>query len=211
MNTWITSDTHFGHNNIIKFCARPFKDAIEMDEHLILNWNRCVRPDDIVIHLGDFSMSEQALQRVARRLNGRKFLILGNHDYPHPAHKKGRKPELQAKYLEKYKQHFEKVDLESSVTFPENGTIKLAHLPYTDPNDLNGEYKVRHAEHRLPDEGMGLWCGHVHEKWLFRRTLKGTPMLNVGIDAPGAPWSGQYRPASIDEVLKLWMDKLKTE
>lgn len=80
-NIWIISDTHFGHNNIIKYCDRPFKDIDEMDEKMIENWNRVVKPGDKVYHLGDVYMGsgERFLKKFAR-LNGRKRLVLGNHD-----------------------------------------------------------------------------------------------------------------------------------
>jgi calcineurin-like phosphoesterase family protein len=78
---FFTSDTHFCHDRIIKFCNRPFKDANEMDEVLIANWNKVVSPDDIVFHLGDvcFGGSEK-WNSIMDRLNGRKYLIFGNHD-----------------------------------------------------------------------------------------------------------------------------------
>lgn len=78
-NIWFTSDTHFGHANIIKFCNRPFKDVREMDEALIANWNKCVKHEDHVYHLGDFSF-ERNPAGTATRLNGIKHLIRGNHD-----------------------------------------------------------------------------------------------------------------------------------
>ena len=47
---WVISDTHFGHENIIKFCNRPFSNAEEMDECMIDRWNETVKPTDEVIH-----------------------------------------------------------------------------------------------------------------------------------------------------------------
>ena len=78
-NTWFTSDLHLGHNNIIKYCNRPYKDADEMDAALINNWNSVVRPDDTIYNLGDFTFSKNAEKYLAR-LNGVKHLIKGNHD-----------------------------------------------------------------------------------------------------------------------------------
>jgi calcineurin-like phosphoesterase family protein len=79
--TWFTSDTHYGHANIIKHCARPFTSADAMDEALIAAWNARVAPNDVVWHLGDFAFrSATAYTDFLRRLNGRKHLIHGNHD-----------------------------------------------------------------------------------------------------------------------------------
>ena len=76
-----TSDTHFNHANIIGFCSRPFKNVEEMNETLIANWNRVVGVDDIVFHLGDFCLGGSAeWTNVLNRLNGKIYLIVGNHD-----------------------------------------------------------------------------------------------------------------------------------
>ena len=78
---FFTSDTHFYHSNIIKFCGRPFKDVEEMNETLINNWNEVVGPTDIVYHLGDFCFAGSAeWHSVLGQLNGRIHLIIGNHD-----------------------------------------------------------------------------------------------------------------------------------
>ena len=80
---WITSDTHFWHRNILVYEAanRPFKDVYEMNETMVQKWNEKVGKDDIVLHLGDFSFgSKSKAVSIAQRLNGRIWLLLGNHD-----------------------------------------------------------------------------------------------------------------------------------
>src|SRR5260370_311636 len=82
MRTFFTADSHFGHENIIKHCARPFASVEEMDDCLIANWNSVVRKDDRVIHLGDFAYKgdPERLTKIFSALNGQKFLVIGNHD-----------------------------------------------------------------------------------------------------------------------------------
>src|SRR2546429_527154 len=80
---FFTSDTHFGHANIIPYCSRPFASVPEMNEALIARWNDCVGPDDTVYHLGDFAMGLKSLwPEYRRRLNGKIVFTLGNHDAP---------------------------------------------------------------------------------------------------------------------------------
>lgn len=85
-NRFLISDTHFGHTNTWqKFTLpdgsplRPFSSTEEMDETMVDNWNRVVRPKDTVYHLGDVVIARRNLETV-KRLNGRKILIRGNHD-----------------------------------------------------------------------------------------------------------------------------------
>jgi len=85
--TFFCSDLHLGHNNIIKYCNRPFANAYEMDNALIHNWNSVITPDDVVYYLGDFCFSprgvdEKVAENYLRRLNGHIHFIKGNHDKP---------------------------------------------------------------------------------------------------------------------------------
>lgn len=81
IETYFTSDTHFGHAQIIKLCKRPFVSVEEMDEALIANWNAVVRPEDRVFHLGDVCFrNSTSADRYVSRLNGTIHLIAGNHD-----------------------------------------------------------------------------------------------------------------------------------
>lgn len=78
-----TSDTHFSHKNIIRYCSRPFASIDKMDEAMIGNWNAVVGPDDDVWHLGDFALADPGkIRNFVRRLNGRIHLVWGNHDSP---------------------------------------------------------------------------------------------------------------------------------
>lgn len=78
---WFTSDSHFSHTNIIKYCNRPFDSVEEMNEKLIENWNSVIGKDDLIFCLGDFALgSEKQTRYILERLNGHKVLIKGNHE-----------------------------------------------------------------------------------------------------------------------------------
>ena len=97
MSIFFTADTHFWHFSIISLCGRPVVEGtwegnvpgwmsreeacIAMNNLLIQRWNSVVEKDDQVYHLGDFAFAGTAKgQQIFERLNGRKFLIRGNHD-----------------------------------------------------------------------------------------------------------------------------------
>jgi calcineurin-like phosphoesterase family protein len=84
-NIWLTSDTHFFHENILKFDrGRPeFASVEDMNEFMIDRWNSVVKPGDKVYHLGDVAMGPgmlKGMNSVMNRLNGSKRLVIGNHD-----------------------------------------------------------------------------------------------------------------------------------
>ena len=55
--------------------------VFHMNETIIANWNSVVGPDDIIFHLGDFCLGGSAEWiNVLNRLNGKIYLIAGNHD-----------------------------------------------------------------------------------------------------------------------------------
>ena len=79
---WVISDTHFNHNKDFIFGGqRGFSSVYEMNEALIENWNKVVKPDDIVYHLGDMMLGqlEDGL-KIIKQLKGRIYLAYGNHD-----------------------------------------------------------------------------------------------------------------------------------
>lgn len=78
---YFTSDTHFGHKNVIKYSNRPFSNVKEMDEALINNWNKVVKPKDEIWFLGDFSFYPlETTNNILNALNGHIYWLLGNHD-----------------------------------------------------------------------------------------------------------------------------------
>lgn len=83
MRKFYIADTHFGHTNILRLCNRGFVDVEEMNKTMILNWNARVTNNDIVYIIGDFAFkfSEEKIVNLLRILNGKKVLIVGNHDY----------------------------------------------------------------------------------------------------------------------------------
>jgi calcineurin-like phosphoesterase family protein len=153
---WITSDTHFGHHNIMIYSARPFKDKWEMDEKLILNWNALVQPNDLVIHLGDFGFcGTQRKIELLQRLNGYKILIKGNHD-------DRRAKMVKCGFAEAY------MTASGWLGIPApDGTVTPEH------------FHMRHLPQReCWRDWQVCFCGHVHEKWVM-----GSPgIINVGCD-----------------------------
>jgi len=131
---WFISDTHFFHTNIIRFCGRPFADAHAMNEHMVENWNKLVKPGDLVYHLGDVALNhtDKELTSLLHRLNGRKRLIVGNHD-------RIKSPVLQI--------CFEKIELWKG--FHEHN-FTCSHMPLKQGHFRDGEYNVHGHIHNSP-------------------------------------------------------------
>lgn len=79
-NIWFTSDTHFGHRNIIDYVNRPFNSVEEMDDTYISNHNSLVEKYDLFFHLGDVYFTGKSKYQF-NMLHGVKHIIKGNHDY----------------------------------------------------------------------------------------------------------------------------------
>lgn len=78
-NIFFIADTHFSSESILWYENRPFEDSDQMDSTIIRNWNKTVSKEDIVWHLGDFGAGGHE-RSLLRELNGRKYLVKGNHD-----------------------------------------------------------------------------------------------------------------------------------
>jgi calcineurin-like phosphoesterase family protein len=185
---FLTSDQHFGHRNVIRYCDRPFADLDEMHEAMVSRWNETVSPADRVYVLGDFALGRRWLSEILPRLVGEKHLIVGNHDECHPAIAKT--PTKIANRTQTYLDAgFASVQLELHLAAgPDPRGIRLHHMPYRGDH---GEVQ-RYAQWRPVDDGMWLFHGHVHEKWKQRER-----QINVGVDQ----WD--FRPVALEELLRI--------
>ena len=163
---YFTSDLHFYHKNIIKYSPsfRSYENADEMNEKLIELWNSIVTPEDTVYNLGDLSMAANTKKiiEVAKRLNGKHFLILGNHDYPI----KSEKEKLMEMTKDDGNKLFEDIRDYKFLTFP-GVQIALSHYP------MAGWENQQH--------GAVMLHGHLHD---YITNVKGK-ILNVGFDLHG--------------------------
>lgn len=188
---FFTSDTHFSHTNIIRYCDRPFSDTDHMDEEIIRRWNETVGPEDTVYHLGDIALGpiEKSLPKIAR-LNGHKIAVLGNHDRPFMRF--GKADEMD--WWQRYAEVFELVlHWEGTVIDLHEQEFRLSHFPYTGDHTPTD----RHASARPVDDGTALIHGHTHTTDRLTYSSKGTPQIHVGMDA----WD--YAPVPEAEILAL--------
>lgn len=161
MTTWFTSDTHFGHARIIELCNRPFANVDFMREMIVNNWNAIVSPSDRVFHLGDVALGpiHDSLQ-VIKRLNGRKTLIIGNHDrnFRGFGRSHGLEPdEWDQVYVDAgFDEVWQSMVLVNYANLPP--VVNLSHFPYE--GDSHGD--ERHASYRFQDQGIPLVHGHTH-------------------------------------------------
>lgn len=76
---WFTADEHYGHERILVYCGRPYSTVEEMDAALIINHNKVVKDNDMVIHAGDFCLRKEP-QKYIKELKGKHVFLKGSHD-----------------------------------------------------------------------------------------------------------------------------------
>lgn len=188
---FLTSDLHIYHTNVIKYCGRPFTSVEEMNEMLVKNWNEVVGPEDTVYCLGDFSMAFRPVETFTRRLNGKKYLVPGNHDFCHSYHKKSRNADNRTKWIKNYEDNgWIVLPEQTTLDIPGVAVVNMCHHPYYFIDSDVGDDK--YEKWRPKDDGRWLLCGHVHEKWKAVGR-----MINVGVDQ----WD--FKPVSIVEIGKI--------
>lgn len=159
MRTFITSDLHFGHKNIMKFCPENrghFESVEHMNEEMIRMWNDTVEVGDLTYILGDVAFLPAAdAVKILKRLNGRKILIEGNHD-----RKLMNDPAFRSCFEETHKYH--------RINYNETMVV-MFHYPI-------------HFEWDQAHRGSVHFYGHVHGK---KTGLEEYRARDAGYDATG--------------------------
>ncbi|MHC1770539.1 MAG: hydrolase [Flexilinea sp.] len=165
-----TADQHFGHENIIKHCSRPYLNAEMMNKDMIDRWNSCVSNKDIVYIIGDlFFRTKENPSIILDRLPGIKHLIMGNHD----------KNWIKKVDIPKY---FQSVEWYTMISDNQK-QIALCHFPMMSwGNSGHGSYLI---------------YGHIHNKmnadyWPLLQKMDNA--LNAGVDING------FSPVSFIEL-----------
>jgi calcineurin-like phosphoesterase family protein len=184
---WITSDTHFGHKNIVRGVTnwrtqdgqipvestRDFNTVEEMNQRLADGINNVVDQDDTLIMLGDVSFG--GFDNIGNFLNRivckNIHLILGNHD----THIENNRGDIQDKFLSV--QHYLEVKIEGK-------DFVLCHYPLQSWHGLNKGVIHLHGHVHLPDN-----CKFGNGK-----------KMDVGVDG------NNLDPYSISDIIKI-MDK----
>jgi calcineurin-like phosphoesterase family protein len=188
---WFTSDTHYGHYNIIKYCNRPWEDTDSMNRFLVENYNSVVKPDDICYFLGDFSLSPHFLFLV-EQLNGTKHCVVGNHD---KVFGELHNPKAKGKWIPKYLEAgFVSLSTEIMLPVADNLTLQLNHFPWQNESYIDQRYQDK----RPVRKWYGQWLLHGHRHGSpEQRVNYEQRTIDVGVDA------NHYKPLSLQSVLDI--------
>jgi calcineurin-like phosphoesterase family protein len=186
--TWFTADWHYNHENIIKYCNRPFDTLKDMNETILNNYNSLVNPSETTYFLGDLiflrghSNWQRELEILFGNMNGRIECILGNHDYQqhfHWAKKRG--------LIRSYQNLLDiKIDKQP---------ITLCHyrMMRWNKSHYGAWHLFAHSHGTLPDIRFFQTPGWTNEQYL----QYASKTLDVGVDT----W--YFKPVSFDEVKGL--------
>ena len=188
---YFISDTHFKHANINRLAERPFSCVEVGDAVMIDYWNETVKPEDEVYHLGDVAWNDAMLMWLTHNLNGKVFVVPGNHDSFHPMKKK------YLKEVDKLEANGWTVMYPTETLTLENGQrVLLNHFPVKGSDSYEGKYSDWLFED-MPGM-LPVLHGHVHQnRPLYSVTENGTIQINLSVERTG------YKPLSEADVIKL--------
>ena len=169
---WFTSDLHFWHKNICKYCGRPYNTIEEMNQGIIDNWNSVVKDDDIVYLLGDIGFCGiEKLRPLIAQLKGHIRLVQGNHDSDKVANR------LIEEGLIEGVSTLCRITITGDEECPDQD-LTLCHFPMIDwHNKEKGAWMIHGHQHQLPDTPS---CSYAH--W------------DVGLD------KNQMKPISFEQL-----------
>jgi calcineurin-like phosphoesterase family protein len=170
---YFISDTHFGHWRICQYCKRPFTSLEEMDNSLIRNINERVDENDVLFHFGDFCMTKSSEASEAPK---KAFDYYRN--------------QIKCKNIIFCKGNHDsnntnKTIIESMVLDYGGSKIYCTH----NPRFAKEEFKYN-------------YCGHIHDKWQFKKLGKKSTIVNLSVEQ----WN--YYPVTINEILQahsIWL------
>ncbi len=149
--------SELGHENIIRYCGRPYKDLEDMDAKMIKAWNEKTQPGDVVYHIGDFCFrgggqgGKVKAQTYEEQLHAKIIHIRGNHDINNGV----------------------RALITDAIMNFGDLIFFVTHVPPT-------------MKLEVPEFCDAVICGHVHEKWKFKYESEGdeirVPLINVGVD-----------------------------
>lgn len=187
MTTFFTADLHLGHENIIKFCDRPWDNIEEMTDGLVDAWNGVVRPMDTVYVLGDVAFklrSRPEFLNAVKRLRGVKILLAGNHDSCWEWSKNALQESR--RYYDAGFHHVNRHGYDTKMIDGE--LVDMCHFPYEGDSHEQDRYKDK----RPIDNGRWLIHGHVHDTWKVNGR-----QINVGVDV----WD--FKPVPEDIIIDI--------
>ena len=173
MDIWFCSDLHLGHSNIIKYCGRPFRTLDEMDFKLIFNFNQRVKEEDMVFYLGDFCFKYAPHESPNAPKNAFNYY----------------RNQLKCKNIIFLKGNHDR-----------NNSIKTPIQSITILYGGKNLFLTHNPKYAKPEYALNL-CGHVHEKWLFKRLTNNSIICNLSVEQ----WN--YHPVSFNEInqaLSTW-------
>ena len=151
---WFTSDLHFWHKNICKYCDRPYNTIEEMNQSIIDNWNSVVKDDDIVYLLGDMGFCGiEKLKSLISQLKGHIRLVQGNHDSDKAVNRLIEEGLIEGVATLCY------ITITGDEECPDQ-ELTLCHFPMIDwANKERGAWMIHGHQHQLPNTPS---CSHAH-------------------------------------------------
>jgi calcineurin-like phosphoesterase family protein len=197
---FFTSDHHFGHANIIKYCKRPFTSVEAMDEALIALWNDIVPEQAMVFHLGDFTLGEDADKYFAQ-LNGKIYFLATSWH-----HDKRWLPNLN--WIQDMPMNrFTKTKTRTVSLYPE--TLLVSYGPDfmqkgVSAQDARNDQHIHLSHYPLAEwerKHHGAWHLHGHSHGNYASANKSDLILDVGVDNVG------YAPISLRRIHDIMYEK----